>query len=169
MAKLTDLQRRTCEIYISMKKPNKTQAYKQAGSKSTGRTLEQVAFQTLKKPVCQAYLAKLRKKSEKKALRTADEIIRELEKIAFSNMENYIGVKTQRVSIKDFNKMTPEQKAAIAEISETKDGHIKFKLYDKPRALKALGLRFGIFPTKVELSADETLAQAIHNAMKEKK
>lgn len=154
-----------------MKKPNQAQAYKLAGSKSKGRTLTQGAYETLNKPVCQAYLKKLRKKSEEHAVKTADEIIRELEKVGFSNIKDYIEVRNGVLTIKDLADMTEAQAAAIAEISEKvtlRGGHIRFKLYDKPGALKALGLRFGIFPTKVELSGELTLAQAVHKAMKDK-
>lgn len=169
MAKLTTLQRRTCEIYHSMKKPNKTQAYKLAGSKSKGRTLEQEAYKTLKRPLCREYLKKLRKKSEEHAVKTADDIIKELEKLAFSNIKNYITVEGNSVKIKNFEDLTEAQLAAIAEISKTTGGTVKIRLYDKRGSLKDLGLRFGIFPTKVELTGNLTLAQAVHEAMKDKK
>lgn len=170
MAKLTILQRRTCEIYHSMAKPNQAEAYRLAGSKCRGKTLIEEAHRTLKKPQCREYLKRLQKKSEEQAVKSAGEIIAELEKVGFSNIKDYIEVKEGTLTIKDLNKMTEAQAAAIAEISETTAGAIKFKLYDKPGALKALGLRFGIFPTKIEATGKFiSLSQAVHDAMKDEK
>lgn len=152
-----------------MKKPNQAKAYKLAGSKCTGQTLINEASKTIKKPLCQAYLQKLRKKSEEHAVKTADDIIKELEKLAFSNINNYIKVEGESITIKNFEDLTEPQLAAIAEISKTTGGTVRIKLYDKRGSLKDLGLRFGIFPTKIEATGEFTLAQAIHNAMKEKK
>lgn len=174
--KLTNLQRRCCEIYHSMKHQNQAKAYRLAGSKSRGKTLIEEAHRTLKKPQCQAYLRKLQKRSEERAVKTAAEIIAELEKVAFSNIKDYIqttittgeskkGKNTAKIALKALVDMTDDQLAAVSEISET-GGKRTLKLYDKLKALKDLGLRFGIFPTKIEHTGEITLAQAVHNAMK---
>lgn len=169
MTKLTPLQRSFVEIYHGMKERNQAKAYKQAGSKCKGKTLDVEACRTLKKPQVRAYLKRLQKKSEERALKTADDIIRELEKVGFSNIKDYFKIEEGKVAIKKVSELTEAQTAAIAEITQA-DGSIStFKLYNKLKALKDLGLRFGIFPTKVELSGELTLAQAVHKAMKDEK
>lgn len=170
MRQLTILQRRFVETYHSMKKPNQREAYEKH-YKARGKTAEVEACRTLKKPYVRAYLKKLQKRSLERAVKGAEDIIAELEKVGFSNIYHYLEVKGNKVTFKNLLEISDEQWAAIAEISETTTqygGTIKFKLYDKLRALKDLGLRFGIFPTKIEHTGEITLAQAVHKAMTEK-
>jgi len=167
MRKPTLLQQRFVEIYHSMKKPNKREAYEQV-YQARGETARVEAERTLRLPHVKAYLKKLQVKSEAQAVKSAGDIIKELEKVGFSNIKDYIKVKNGKITLKDLKSLSEENLAAIAEISETTTqygGAIKFKLYDKLRALKDLGLRFGIFPTKIEHTGEITLAQAVHKAM----
>ena len=164
MRQITLLQRRFVETYHSMKKPNKRIAYEKH-YKARGETARVEAERTLHKPHVKAQLRKLQKKSMERAVKSAGDIIAELEKVGFSNIGHFINVKGKTVTFKNLTELSDEQWAAVAEISETTTGVIKFKLYDKLRALKDLGLRFGIFPTKVEHTGELTLAQALHKAM----
>jgi len=67
--KLTPLQKRLCDIYVSMKKPNQAKAYELAGYKCRGKTAVEEASKTLKKPQVQAYLKKIQKESTDKAVK----------------------------------------------------------------------------------------------------
>lgn len=150
MRKLTPLQRRTCEIWFTMKHPNQAEAYRLAGSKSRGNTLIVEACRTLKKPQCKEYLAKLAEKTAEKTALSAEEVVEELRLLAFANIKDYVVFGPHGVCIVDSSKLTREQAAAIAEVSEntyirrTKRGnkyttvHRKFKLHDKKGSLEVL-------------------------------
>lgn len=163
--KPTKLQRQLVEIYFSMRVPNKREAYEQAGYQARGETARVEAERTLQLPHVAAYLEELRAKSQKRAEKTADEIIAELEKIGFANIRNYISDENQ---IQDISQLPPEIAAAVESIQTTvtvtsnKDGsreyetkNTKFKLHDKRAALVDLGKRFGIFPNKTELTGKD--------------
>lgn len=171
MRQPTPLQRQFVETYHSMRKPNKREAYEEVYA-ARGETARVEAERTLRLPHVKKYLKKLQKKSEERAVKTAADIIAELEKVGFSNIGDYIEVTEGKITLKALAEMSDEQLAAISEISETTTQHgraIKFKLYDKLKALKDLGLRYGIFPTKIEHTGEITLAQAVHKAMKDEK
>jgi phage terminase small subunit len=171
MRKLTLPQRRFVEILFSMEKPNQRKAYEQVYA-CRGKTADVEAHRTLKLPQVKAYLKKLQKKSEERAIKSAADIIAELELVGFSNIKNYLTFGPDGVVLKNSDELTAGQLAAVAEVSETTGKHggtKKIKLYDKLKALKDLGLRYGIFPTKVELPGELTLAQALHNALKDKR
>ena len=166
MRECTPSQKKLVQIYHSMKKPNKREAYEKV-YKARGETARVEAERTLRLPHAKAYLRRLQKKSEARALKTADDIIRELEKVAFSSIENYIQVKKGKIILNNLAQLTDDQLGAIAEISAGPGGALKFRLYDKLKALKDLGLRYGIFPTHIEHKGELTLAQAVHEALKD--
>lgn len=152
---LTILQKRFCLILHGMRHPNQAEALYLAGSKSKGTNLETSASRMSSNVKVKAYLDELSKKAESRAEKKADDIIRELEHLAFSRMDNYLSFGPSGITLKNMDTMTPEQIAAIAEVSETETkegGSRKFKLHDKRAALVDLGKRFGLFPNKQEVS-----------------
>jgi phage terminase small subunit len=68
--------------------------------------------------------------------RTIDELVA----IAFANMSDYVDWGPDGVKVKDLTLLTPAQRIAIAEVSET---HIK--LHDKVAALSELAKRLGMY------------------------
>ena len=99
-------------------------------------------------------IAYLSEQTIKRAEKSADDVIRELEKIGFSNLQDYI---EDGNSIKDLSKIHRDKAAAVESIQVTrtvttsKKGNeyetknIKFKLYDKKSALVDLCRRHGLF------------------------
>ena len=83
---------------------------------------------------------------------TVDRIVQEYARIAFADVTDYVNVIGGEAVVKDTIGMTKDQTAAIAEISQTKDG-VRLKLHDKGKALDALGKHLGMF---VERFKDET-------------
>lgn len=81
---LTIRQKRCCDIYHAMEKPNKRIAYELAGYAARGKTAITEAQREMDKPHVEAYLDSLKKAATEKAQRTADEIITELEKVGFN-------------------------------------------------------------------------------------
>ncbi len=96
---------------------------------------------------------------------TADAVLQELAKIAFSNMLDYITVTPTGAARVDLSKLTRDQAAAVGEITveeftertgEGRDGfekvkRIKFKLSDKRGALVDLGRHLKLFTERVEV------------------
>ena len=149
MKKLTPLQRRLVEIYVSMRKPNQAKAYILAGYKVRGKTAEQEASRTLKKPQVKAYMKSILKKATEQAEKSAAEVIRELEKLGFSNIKDYLSFDSKGIKLKNSSRMSREQLACISQVSESisKKGtkYIKFSLYDKRAALETLARYHRLF------------------------
>jgi phage terminase small subunit len=84
-------------------------------------------------------------------------VLKELAKIGFTDMRNYTTWGANGVILKQSDELTPEQTAAISEVSETisKDGgSIKFKLHDKVSALEKIGRHLGMFNDKLQLDGE---------------
>lgn len=100
---LTIRQKRCCDIYHSMKEPNKGLAYELAGYKCRGKTAKTEAQREMDKPHVKAYLDSLKEVATENAQRSADEIIAELEKIGFSKTRNRNKVRALELLGRRFN------------------------------------------------------------------
>lgn len=94
---------------------------------------------------------------------TADKVLQELSRLAFSNMLDYVKPQPDGSAYIDLSKLTREQAAAIQEliIDEYTDGsgeearpvkRVRFKLSDKRASLELLGKHLKLFTDKVEHS-----------------
>ncbi len=95
-----------------------------------------------------AYIAAKREKTAKRHENLADRVIEEVKKLAFSNMGDYAEWDGGAVDLRNSADLTEDQKACVAEVSQTvtKDGgSIKFKLHDKNAALDKLCKKLGIY------------------------
>lgn len=149
MSSLTDKQKRFCQEYII--DLNGTQAAIRAGySKNTAR---QIAEQNLSKLDIQEYISSLQQKIGDKLEITAERVIGEIAKLAFSNVQDFLEADN---TITDISALSRDTAAAVESIKKTttewgsddKGGtktHISFKLYDKISALEKLGKHLGIF------------------------
>ncbi len=120
------------------------------------------------------YIEQRMKDREKRTEVTQDKVLNELAAIAFSNGSDFAQVieepiiingsyvmdpdtgriKTQEtVSITPTDKLTEEQKKAIAGIKEGRNG-IEVNTYDKVRALELLGRHLGMFTENIKLKGD---------------
>ncbi len=102
-ASLTIRQKRLCDIYHAMEKPNKRIAYELAGYKCRGETARKEAEREMAKPLVKAYLDSLKETATKNAQKTADEIIAELEKIGFQRKKNRNKVRALELLGRRFN------------------------------------------------------------------
>lgn len=150
--KLTQKQRIFCERYILHW--NATQAAKEAGYSED--TAGAIGHENLKKPEIQAYIAEIQKDLEKVAGVSRLRIIQEHLNIVNTSIAHLHNTWVER---KEFDKLTPEQKAAISELSyQTRkemdystdsDGtpvqvdYVKIKLYDRQKSMDALSKILG--------------------------
>ena len=146
---LTDKQQRFCDEYLI--DLNATQAAIRAGySKNTAAV---IAAENLIKPNIQNYLAEAKKRLSDRNENLADQVVEELKKIGFCNIQDYL--ESGNV-IKDLTTIERQIAAAVSSVkkSVTDFGTIEnpgtktvveFKLHDKISALEKLGRYSGIF------------------------
>lgn len=139
-------QKKFCEEYVV--DLNAKQAAIRAGY--SPKTAEQHASRLLRNVKVKKYIAELQEKLRIETNLTAKEVIEELRKVGFSNVQDFIDTDN---AIQDISKVEKQKAAAVSGIetseSTSKDGTVtvytKFKLYNKVDALEKLGKHLGIF------------------------
>ena len=151
---------------------NATQAAIRAGY--APRTANRTGSRLLSHVVIRAALEKAIKKREERTEITQDMVIKELAKIGFANIGDYVSFTGEGDPFVDLSDMTKDQSAALSEITvdDYTDGRgedardvkrVKIKLCDKKGALVDLGKHVGMFrgdsgdadapaPIKVEIN-----------------
>lgn len=85
---------------------------------------------------------------------TQERITEEMAKIAFANVDDYATWDNDGVAVKSSSDLTDATKAAISEVSETRNEKtgttVKVKAYDKLAALTTLAKTLGMMVEKVE-------------------
>jgi phage terminase small subunit len=149
--KLNPRQQRFCEEYII--DLNATQAALRAGY--CARTVNQTGPKKLVKVGIQNEIARLKSERSERTLIKADDVVLELAKIGFSNIEDYLTVDEDgETHLKSFDDIERSVLAAIEsiKISTTKNKDdsreyttTQFKLCSKLNALEQLGKHLGIY------------------------
>lgn len=161
MAELTDKQKRFCEEYVI--DWNATRAAIAAGYSEQTADKKSWAWvgksrEVSEYPEMYDYVQEIRQNLEKAAGLSALRNLLELKKIAFANMAD---LRESWAEAKEFQDLTPDQKAAIAEIwTETTnigDGDewmlrkTKIKLHDKLKAIEMINRMLGYnAPDKID-------------------
>ncbi len=125
---------------------NATQAAIRAGY--SAKTAGGMAFENLKKPEIAAAVQKAIQQRAKRTEVTADRVVRELAKIAFSDMRSFARWKDDNVQLLDSTKLSAEDAACVSEVSHSPGAHgssVRFRLHDKRAALELLGKHTGVF------------------------
>jgi len=148
---LTDKQQRFCEEYII--DLNATQAAIRAGY--CARTINHNTNQIMVNNGVQAEIARLKAERSKRLEIKADNVVKELAKLAFSNIEDYMEVdENGEMHLKSFEHIERARLAAIESIkvntTRNKDNSreyttTQFKLHSKLNALEQLGKHLGIY------------------------
>ncbi len=149
---MTDRMWAFCRRYVKQGFTNAAGAYRHAYPKCRSeKASESCASRLLTVAKVSAYLTEVKERSQERTQITADRVLKELGKLAFSNMENYAKWGPGGVTLQLSEDMDPDVAAAVAEVAETfseKGGSIKFKLHDKRGALELIGKHFGMFTDK---------------------
>lgn len=140
------------------------------------KTAEAQASRMLRNSKVVELLAAKQEKRIAKLDKSADDVLSEISKLAFANMQDYIRVTNEGEAFVDFSSLTREQAAAIQEIrvDETAGGigdgrrervqRTTFKLSDKGLNLERLGRYFKLFTDKVEVTGLDELAEKMSRA-----
>lgn len=154
---LTPRQRRFCEEYLI--DLNGAAAARRAGfSKATA---SEQAVRLLADVRVRAEVDRLKAERSQRTQVTADAVVSEIAKLAFSNMMNYIVIQDDGSYVVDFSMVDRDMGAAMSEVTtetyvEGKGEEaqtvkrMKFKLCDKKGSLELLGRHLGIFNDKSE-------------------
>lgn len=90
-------------------------------------------------------------RSEKKRI-TADRVMEELGRMAFSNMRDYVEWGPEGMTLRDHALLDEDQTAAVADVEPKGNGKAaRVKLYDKLAALNALARHLGMIGGKTAL------------------
>lgn len=152
---LTNKQRAFVREYLT--DLNATQAAVRAGySEKTARA---VGHENLTKPHIATEIQEAMHERAERTNITADRVLRELAKLAFSNLLDFFRLTCEGEPAVDLSNVTPEQAAALTELTveDFKDGRgdeardvrrVKIKMADKRQALELLGRHLGLFDAK---------------------
>lgn len=146
---LTEKQRAFVREYLV--DLNSSQAALRAGYAEASAPV--IGCENLKKPNIQAAIQEEMKLREERTRVTQDKVVRELAKLAFSNMRSFVEWGPNYVTFIDSEQISDDDTAAVAEVSQTttKDGGtVRFKLHDKKGALELLGKHLGMFSDTIK-------------------
>ena len=141
------------------------------------KTARVTASQLLTKPNIQKLLAELTKKKADKLDLSAEKVLFELSRMGFSNFLDYVKITEKGDAFVDLSNLTPEQAAAIQEVTvneymegKGKDARkvkrTRLKLVDKIRSLDLLGRHLKLFTDRIEVSGLEGLPAMVAAARK---
>jgi len=148
---LTDRQEMFCQEYLV--DLCLTQAYIRAGYSKKSATVG--SSKLLVNPNIQARIKELKDLRAKRLEITQDMVLRELARLAFSNMKKFARWHSDIVDLVDSETISDEDAACVASLSQTiteNGGTISFKLHDKTRPLELLGKHLGMFGDKKEIA-----------------
>jgi len=148
---ITKQQQRFADEYII--DLNGTLAAERAGYSK--KTAPQQAVRLLRNVKVQEAIQKALKKRQQRTQITADMVLNEYAKIAFSNIQDYAEWIANSVDFINSKQIERDKLAAVESVSEGKDG-LKIKLHSKLNALDALARHLGIDKTNTIPDDDET-------------
>jgi phage terminase small subunit len=167
-----DKQRRFVEEYCACF--NATEAARRAGF--SAKTARQQGARLLSNVSIAAAVQARMQGLQKTAEVSAQDVLAELKRIAFSDLRQFADWGPDGVALKPSGELADDAARCVAEVSESKSesgGALRFKLHDKVQALTLLGRRLGLFPSKpagdgdskpVQITIVEVVKGAGHDA-----
>lgn len=160
MDTLTPKQARFIQEYLIDLNP--TRAYIRAGYSVKSEAVAMAAGSRLLSNVKVAVaIAEAKQARAARTNITQDKVLRELARLGFTDMRDYIEWGPDGVTLKSSSELTADQAAAVIEVTELRNNRgavsgVRFRLADKQAALHDLGEHVGLFP-KVPLINNRTI------------
>jgi phage terminase small subunit len=165
---LTPKQKAFCREYLV--DLNATRAAIRAGY--SAKTAEQQGFQLLKKASVSARIGVLQGKRAEKVEITAERVLAEYAKLAFTDLPGIVRFNGHSMSVEDFDILTTAQRACIKKFkvkAETKMiagkptpvDVVEVELHSKQAALDSIAKHLGMFTEKIEVSGEIGLVNRI--------
>jgi len=145
---LTIKQESFCQAYIRL--GDKSAAYREAYSTSRMKTatISRKAQELFNNGIVTARVLELQSKvakiAEKKFNITTEEMLRHLNILRNSRIDEYVEYKKGKLTFKDFDKLTKEQLMCIESIKQTLNG-IEIKLHGKEWTIEKINKHIGFY------------------------
>jgi len=130
-------------------------AYARAGYKARGASARTNAWRLLTNADIQAAIREAQQARIARVNVRADDVLRELMKVAYSDMRRFSTWGPDGVALKPSGDLDSDSAACVAEVSQTTSesgGSIKFRLHSKVQALELLGRHLALFKDKLEIT-----------------
>lgn len=135
-----------------------TAAYRRAGYRAAGHAAEVNAAKLLRNTEVQNAIALAEKERAARVKIEADNVLRELARIAFSDMRDFVDWGPEGVRLKPSAELGDDDAPCVAEVTQTSTEHggsIRFKLHSKTEALRDLCRHLGLLKDKLEVSGPD--------------
>ncbi len=96
---------------------------------------------------------------------SADRVLAELARLGFADITQALSVKRGKVTVKDTDTLPADLRAAISEISQSRDG-VKVKFHDKVAALDKLGKHLGLWKDAGDVNLTVSLVDLVNGSYK---
>ena len=163
MAKLTAKQQAFVREYLV--DLNATQAAIRAGYSEN--TAAEIGYENLNKLQIKLAVRVAQAARARRTEVTADKVIREYARLAFSDISDLVTIEGGVVKVRDTAELTEDQRVAISEISETANG-LRVKAHSKTTALEALGKHLGMFIDRRETGGPGEFANLTEDELEDR-
>lgn len=153
MPKLTDKQAAFVQEYLV--DLNATQAAIRAGY--SPRSASELGARLLAREHVQEAVRQAQAQRAERVALTADRVVRELARIAFSDPRDLMEWGPDGVVLRPSAELSAEQAASVAEVAGSTSGP-RLKKHDKVKALELLGRHIGLFTERVQNSVSGNLS-----------
>lgn len=150
-----------------LKDLNATRAAIRAGYSED--TAKEIGCENLSKPNIQEAISEAMTERQTRTEVTADRVVLELAKIAFSDLKDFVNIKEGGVDIKPGDEVDGHVLAEITETVTTSGKTKKVKLHDKMKALELLGRHLAMFMDKSETKFDMNIFTGLEDLTPEEK
>ena len=147
---------------------NATQAAIRAGYSE--KNADKIGSELLGKTRIQTAIQAALKRRAKRTEITQDRVLRELAKLAFSDLRAFTEWgEAQGILLKDSVELEDDEAACVAEVAQIagKDGRsLRFKLHSKEKALELLGKHLGLFTDKLDIAGSLDIVVKVPSGIK---
>ena len=144
---LTAKRQRVVEEYVV--DLNATQAAIRAAFAASSAAVE--GARLLRNAKVGAEISRLQAERSERTQISADRVLAELARIAFSDMRRFMKWGANGIELIESETLNDDDARCVAEVSRSADGgSVKFKLHDKTAALERIGRHLGMFTEKLE-------------------
>jgi phage terminase small subunit len=91
--------------------------------------------------------------------------VTELARIAFADISEAVEIVDSKVRVKDTAQWSANLKAAVAEISDGREG-LRIKFHSKPQAIETLARHLSMYRDNVDLNVNVSLADLVNGSYK---
>jgi len=114
-------------------------------------------------PEIQSRVSQIKIEAAAAAQASVRRVVTELARIAFADITEAVEIVDGRVRVKDTASWSPDLRAAVAEISDGRDG-VRIKFHSKPQAIETLAHHLSMFKENVDLNVSVSLADLVNGS-----